>query len=105
MKRVVHSQLTNIDQWDWGRKDLYVYLEKYQLRGRGKNGLADSVISKNGEDLIIRFDPAIEPGQQVNVVFSSNNPDASIYQWATTIIPEGDGPALRVAIYCNSDYR
>ena len=111
LKRVVLSQLTNIDQWDWGRKDPNVYLGKYQLRGRGESGLADSMISNNGEDLAIHFDPAIEPGQQVNVVFSGNNPDSSIYQWASTFYPEGvdavssDGPTLRVAIYKSSDYR
>lgn len=111
LKQVVLSQLTNIDQWDWGRSDPNVYLGNYQLRGRGEIGLAKTMLSKNGDELSIQFDPAIEPGQQVNVVFTSINPDASIYQWATTFIPEGvdaiasDGPTLRVAIYKSSDYR
>ena len=68
-------------------------------------------MSKDGEDLMIRFNPAIEPGEQVNVVFRSFNPDSDIYQWSTTFIPEGDdviasdGPTLRVNIYRASDFK
>ena len=111
LERVLLSQLTNIDQWDWGHRDPEVYLGEYGLRRRGNVGLANAEMSKDGEDLMIRFNPAIEPGQQVNVVFHSFNPDADIYQWSTTFIPEGDdviasdGPTLRVNIYRASDYR
>ena len=111
LESVVLSQLTNIDQWNWGSKDPEAYLGEYELRRRGIDGLATADISNDGEDLIIRFAPAIEPGQQVNVVFRSFNPDSDIYQWSTTFIPDGedviasDGPTLRVNIYRDSDFR
>ena len=111
LERVVLSQLTNIDQWDWGHREPELYLGEYGLRRRGKVGLANAAMSKDGEDLMIRFNPAIEPGEQVNVVFRSFNPDSDIYQWSTTFIPEGDdviasdGPTLRVNIYRASDFK
>ena len=111
LERVVLSQQTNLDQWTWGRRNPMVYLGDYGLRRRGEPGLAEATISESGDELSIRFNPAIEPGQQVNIVFRSFNPDADIYQWSTTFIPEGndpiasDGPTLRVSIYRNNDYR
>ena len=111
LQRVVLFQQTNLDQWTWGRRNPMVYLGDYGLRRRGEPGLAEAKISEGGDELSIRFNPAIEPGQQVNIVFRSFNPDADIYQWSTTFIPEGndpiasDGPTLRVSIYRNNDYR
>ena len=88
-----------------------IYLGDYGLRRRGEPGLAEATISESGDELSIRFNPAIEPGQQVNIVFRSFNPDADIYQWSTSFMPKGsapiasDGPTLRVAIYRNNDFR
>ena len=111
LERVVISQLTNLDSWDWGRKDPEVYLGDYGLRRRGEPGLAEATLSQSDDELSIRFDPPIQPGQQANVVFRGFNPDADIYQWATEFIPAGndprpsDGPTLRLSIYRNNDYR
>ena len=105
LERVVLSQLTNIDSWDWGRRDPEIYLGDYGLRRRGEPGLAEATISESGDELSIHFDPVIEPGQRVNVAFRSFNPTANIYQWTTTFIPAGsdpipsDGPTLRLPIY------
>ena len=111
LERVVISQLTNLDRWDWGRKDPEVYLGEYGLRRRGEPGLAEATMSQSGEELSIRFDPVIQAGQQANVVFRGFNPDADIYQWATEFIPAGkdprpsDGPTLRLSIYRYDDYQ
>ena len=111
LERVVISQLTNIDSWNWGRRDPEVYLGDYGLRRRGEPGLAEATMSQSDDELSIRFDPPIQPGQQANVVFRGFNPDADIYQWATEFIPAGndprpsDGPTLRLSIYRNNDYR
>ena len=111
LERMIISQLTNIDTWDWGRRDPEVYLGDYGLRRRGEPGLAKATMSQSREELSIRFDPPVQPGQQANVVFRGFNPDADIYQWATEFIPAGndprpsDGPTLRLSIYWNNDYR
>ena len=111
LERVVLSQLTSIDRWDWGRRDPEIYFGGYGLRRRGKPGLAEATTSKSGDELSIHFDPVIKPGQQVNVAFRSFNPDADIYQWSTTFIPAGkdaipsDGPTLRLSIYLIDGYR
>ena len=111
LERVVVSQLTNLDSWDWGRNDPDVYLGDYGLRRRGEPGLAEATLSQSDDELSIRFDPPIQPGQQANVVFRGFNPDADIYQWATEFIPAGNdprpsyGPTLRLSIYRNNDYR
>ena len=111
LERLVLSQLTSLDQWTWGPKNPEVYLGEYSLRRRGKPGLAEATMSQSGEELSIRFDPVIQPGQRANVIFRSFNPDADIYQWATEFIPAGDdpipndGPTLRLPIYRNNDYR
>ena len=80
LERVVLSQLTSIDNWDWGRRDPEIYFGGYGLRRRGEPGLAEATISEGGDELSINFDPAIKPGQQVNIAFRSFNPDADIYQ-------------------------
>ena len=111
LERLVLFQLTSLDQWIWGPKNPEVYLGDYCLRRRGKPGLAQVTLSQSDNELSIRLDPAIQPGQQVNVVFRGFNPDADIYQWATEFIPAGDdpipndGPTLRLPIYRNNDYR
>ena len=111
LERLVLSQLTSLDRWTWGPNDPEVHLGDYSLRRRGKPGLAEATMSQSGEELSIRFDPVIQPGQQANVIFRSFNPDADIYQWATEFIPAGndprpsDGPTLRLSIYRNNDYR
>ena len=111
LERMVLSQLVNIDSWDWGRRDPEIYLGDYGLRRRGEPGLAEATISEGGNELSIHFDPAIEPGQRVNVAFRGFNPDANIYQWTTTFIPTGsdpipsNGPTLRLSIDYNEHYR
>ncbi len=76
---IVLRQLPNLDQWDWGRLEPRVYLGDYSLRGKGTTGLARAVVSGPEEDLSIQFNPAVEPGQTVNVVFRGFNPQSSIY--------------------------
>ena len=66
---IVLRQLPNLDQWDWGRLEPRVYLGDYSLRGTVTSGLASAVVSGAEEHLNIQFNPAIEPGQTVNVVF------------------------------------
>ena len=102
---IVLRQLPNLDQWDWGRLEPWVYLGDYSLRGKGARGLARAVVSGPEEDLSIEFNPAIEPGQAVNVVFHGFNPQSSIYQWSTELLADGEdpvrylGPTLRLNVY------
>jgi len=111
LQQVVLSQLTNLDQWNWGRKQPEVYLGAYGLRRRGETGLAEAALSGDGDEVTITLKPAILPGEQVNIVFRGFNPDAGIYQWATRFVPAGpdprfsDGPTLRVHVYRNDDFR
>ena len=108
---VVLRQLPNLDQWDWGRLEPRVYLGDYSLRGTGTSGLASAVVSGAEEHLNIQFNPAIEPGQTVNVVFRGFNPQASIYQWSTELLADGEdpvrylGPTLRLNVYQQDPYR
>ena len=108
---IVLRQLPNLDQWDWGRLEPVVYLGDYSLRGRGTRGLASAVVSEVDEDLSIQFNPAIQPGQTVNVVFRGFNPQASIYQWSTELQADGEdpvrylGPTLRLAVYEQDPFR
>ena len=78
MGSIVLRQLPNLDRWDWGRLDPRVYLGDYSLRGKGARGLVTALVSGPEEDLSIKFNPAIEPGQTVNVVFRGFNPQSSI---------------------------
>ena len=102
---LILSQLTNTHHWDWGEREPEMYLGQYGLRLRGEPGLVQTVLSESGDKLSIRFNPAIKPGQQANVVFHSFNPDDDIYDWATSLIPDGDdpvtsdGPMLRISIW------
>ena len=108
---IVLRQLPNLDRWDWGRLDPRVYLGDYSLRGKGARGLATALVSGSEEDLSIKFNPAIEPGQTVNVVFRGFNPQSSIYQWSTELMADGEdpirylGPTLRLNVYEQDPYR
>ena len=66
---IVLRQLPNLDQWDWGRMEPRVYLGDYSLRGTRTRGLVTALLSGPEEDLSIQFNPAIDPGKTVNVVF------------------------------------
>ena len=108
---IVLRQLPNLDQWDWGRLEPWVYFGDYSLRGKGERGLATAFASGSEEDLSIQFNPAIEPGQTVNVVFRGFNPQSSIYQWSTELLADGEdpvrylGPTLRLNVYEQDPYR
>ena len=108
---IVLRQLPNLDQWDWGPLEPWVYLGDYSLRGKGTRGLARAVVSGPEEDLSIEFNPAIEPGHIVNVVFRGFNPQSSIYQWSTELLADGEdpvrylGPTLRLNVYQQDPYR
>ena len=108
---VVLRQLPNLDQWDWGRLAPRVYLGDYSLRGKGAKGLALAVVSDSDEVLTIKLDPAIQPGQTVNVVFRGFNPQSSVYQWSTELRADGEdsiryvGPTLRLNVYERDPYR
>ena len=108
---IVLRQLPNLDQWDWGRLEPRVYLGDYSLRGKGTRGLARAVVSGPEEDLNIEFNPAIEPGHIVNVVFRGFNHQSSIYQWSTELLADGKdpvrylGPTLRLNVYQQDPYR
>ena len=75
------------------------------------SGLATAFVSDSEEDLSIQFNPAIEPGQTVNVVFRGFNPQSSIYQWSTELLADGEdpvrylGPTLRLNVYEQDPYR
>ena len=108
---IVLRQLPNLDQWDWGRLEPWVYFGDYSLRGKGERGLATAFASGSEEDLNIQFNPAIEPGHTVNVVFRGFNPQSSIYQWSTELMVDGEdpvrylGPTLRLNVYQQDPYR
>ena len=108
---IVLRQLPNLDQWDWGRLEPWVYFGDYSLRGKGERGLATAFASGSEEDLNIQFNPAIEPGHTVNVVFRGFNPQSSIYQWSTELMADGEdpvrylGPTLRLNVYEQDPYR
>ena len=108
---LILSQLTNNHHWDWGRSEPEMYFGQYGLRRRGEPGLVQTILSKRGDKLSIRFNPAIEPGKQANVVFHSFNPDEDIYDWSTSFIPAGDdpiasnGPMLRISIWPKGHFK
>ena len=108
---VVLRQLPNLNQWDWGRLAPRVYLGDYSLRGKGAKGLASAVVSDSDEVLTIKLDPAIQPGQTVNVVFRGFNPQSSVYQWSMELRADGEdsiryvGPTLRLNVYERDPYR
>ena len=99
------------DRWDWGRLEPRVYLGDYSLCGKGKRRLATALVSGPEEYLSIQFNPAIKPGQIVNIVFRGFNPQSSIYQWSTELLADGEdpvryvGPTLRLNVYEQDPYR
>jgi hypothetical protein len=109
LETVVLSQLPNLDLWDWGRRPPQVYKGSYALRGGVNDGNATSSLSNAGNELTIMLIPAVPPGEQVNIVFKSFNPNEGVYQWATRLIPGGsdalasEGPTLRLHVY-RSDF-
>ena len=108
---IVLRQLPNLDQWAWGRLEPRVYLGDYSLRGKGTSGLASADVSESEEVLTIQLNPAVQPGQTVNVVFRGFNPQSSIYQWSTELMADGEdpirylGPTLRLNVYEQDPYR
>ena len=88
-----------------------VYKGSYALRGGVSAGFATSSFSTAGPELTINLNPPVPPGDQVNIVFRSFNPDEGIYQWATRLIPSGsdalasEGPTLRLHVYRNDTFR
>ena len=108
---IVLRQLPNLDHWDWGRLEPRVYLGDYSLHRKGARGLASAVVSESEEVLSIQLTPAVQPGQTVNVVFRGFNPQASIYQWSTQLMADGEdpvryvGPTLRLNVYEQDPYR
>ena len=108
---IVLRQLPNLDRWDWGRLEPRVYFGDYSLRGKGASGLATALVPDFEEDLSIQFNPAIQPGQTVNVVFRGFNPQSSVYQWSTELLADGEdpvrylGPTLRLNVYEQDPYR
>ena len=111
LRSIVLRQLTNIDQWDWGRSEPRVYFGDYSLRGKGATGLASAVVSDSEGVLNIQLTPAVQPGRTVNVVFRGFNPDSSIYQWSTELLADGEdpvryvGPTLRSTVYEQDPFR
>jgi hypothetical protein len=111
LNAIVLRQLPNLDQWDWGRLEPRVYLGDYSLRGKGTSGLASADVSESEEVLTIQLNPAVQPGQTVNVVFRGFNPQSSIYQWSTELMADGEdpvrylGPTLRLNVYEQDPYR
>ena len=105
LRKIVLDQLPNIDTWDWGTQPPRVYTGLYSLRGKGRDGLATAELINDENTLMLSLDPAIDPGEQVNVVMRGFNPDASVYQWRTGLVPDGEnpvtyqGPILRLNIY------
>ena len=105
MQEVVLYQIGTTEPWDWGRKQPELYLGNYGMRKKGETGLAAASVSDKGDELTIRLEPPIEPGQQVNLIFRGTNPAADIYMWSTSFVPAGDnprvsdGPTLRQHVY------
>ena len=73
------------------------------------DGNATLLLSNAGDELTITLMPAVPPGEQVNILFKSFNPNEGIYQWATRLIPAGsdalasEGSMLRLHVY-RSDF-
>ena len=105
LQEVILYQIGTTEPWDWGRKQPELYLGNYGMRKKGETGLAAASVSDKGDELTIRLEPPIEPGQQVNLIFRGTNPDADIYMWSTSFVPAGDnprvsdGPTLRQHVY------
>jgi hypothetical protein len=107
LKRIALSQINGTESWKWGSNDLYVYSGFYNIRKRGKKGLANIQFNDESGITEIVFNPSIKPGQIVSVVIPSVNPRQGIYEWSASFYPESPslppsqalGPVLRLDIY------
>ena len=72
------SELSNLNLWDWVRRAPQVYKENYVLRVGLDDGNATSSLSNAGDQLTITLIPAVSPGEQVNIVFKSFNPNEAV---------------------------
>ena len=60
---IVLRQLPNLDQWDWGRLQPWVYFGDYSLRGKGATGLGYRFCLQVLKRICsIQFNSVIEPG-------------------------------------------
>ena len=94
LQEVILYQIGTTEPWDWGKKQPELYLGNYGMSKQGETGLAAASVSDKGDELTIRLEPPIEPGQQVNLIFRGTNPDADIYMWSTSFVPAGDNPRV-----------
>ena len=107
LERIALSQITGTERWKWGDKDLTVYSGFYNLRKRGKKGLATIQFDDERGITEIVFSPSVKPGQTISVVIPSINPRQGIYEWSSSFYPESPslppsqslGPVLRLDIY------
>ncbi|AKN60941.1 hypothetical protein WB44_07320 [Synechococcus sp. WH 8020] len=107
LERIALSQITGTERWKWGDKDLTVYSGFYNLRKRGKKGLATIQFDDERGITEIVFSPSVKPGQTISVVIPSINPRQGIYEWSSSFYPESpslppsqsQGPVLRLDIY------
>ena len=105
LKKIILKQLPNIDTWDWGTQSPKVYTGLYSVRANGSDGLATVELTDEDQTVVLQLNPAIDPGEQVNVMMRGFNPDASVYQWRSFFIPDGpdpiayQGPILRLNVY------
>lgn len=110
LEQVVLRQLISPTRWDWGRRAPAVYRGPYAFRTRPEQGEATALLSNSGADVQIRLIPPAVPGETVNIVFRSINPEEGIYQWSTGLIPQGEspitsaGPTLRLHIQSSTPF-
>ena len=104
LQGVVVSQLTNIDAWDWGREQPKLYLGPTTYDVVEFLELPKSRLPRTTQKSVFALTQN-SARRTSQYCFSSFNPDAGIYQWATTFIPNGvnpitsDGPTLRTSVY------
>lgn len=107
LARIALSQISGQERWELGDKELSVYSGFYNLRKRGKKGLASIQFNDESGITEIVFNPSVKPGQIVSVVIPSVNPRQGIYEWSASFYPESStlppsqtlGPVLRLDIY------
>ena len=58
---IVLRKLPNLDQWDWGRLESWVYFGDYSLLGKGERGLVTAFASGSEEDLNIHSIQRLSP--------------------------------------------
>ena len=113
LKQISLLQISGTQTWDWRTSKTSVYEGPYNLRKKGKTGLAKIKIDDKQKSIRIIFTPSIKPGQTASVVIPSNNPRQGIYEWSSSFYPDSKlsipskslGPVLRLSIYkLNNDY-